>query len=73
MADPVIRAAFKLPAAAAVVAAIVDHLGRCCDSITHGVTFFSNAPYRDACKYGGHVQDVPEINRSFSLLRDPKN
>lgn len=33
MADPVIRAAFKLPAAAAVVAA-TDHLGRCCDLIT---------------------------------------
>lgn len=53
MADPVIRAALKLPAAAAVVAAIVDRLGRCRDSITLGVTFFSNALYRDACEYGG--------------------
>lgn len=53
MADPVIRAALKLPAAAAAVAAIVDRLGRCRDSITLGVTFFPYAPYRDACEFGG--------------------
>jgi len=34
MANPVIRAAFKLPAAA-----LVDRLGRCRDSITLVVTF----------------------------------
>lgn len=67
MVDPVIRAAFKLPAAAAVVAAIVDRLGRCRDSITLSVTFFLNAPYRDACESEEHVQDVPEINQSFAL------
>lgn len=61
MVDPVIRAAFKLPAAAAV-AAIVNRLGRCRDSITLSVTFFSNASYRDACESGGHVQNVPEID-----------
>lgn len=70
MADPVIRAALKLPAAAAVVAAIVDRLGRCRDSITLGITFFSNAPYRDACESGGPVQGAPEIDRSFAPSRD---
>lgn len=45
MTNPVIRAAFKLPAAAA--AALVDRLGRCRDSITLNVTFFSSTSHRN--------------------------
>lgn len=58
MADPVIRAAFKLPAASAAVAAAaaavaavapVDRLGRCRDSITldAAVLFSTASLYRD--------------------------
>lgn len=67
MADPVIRAAFRLPAAAA--ASTVDRLGRCRDSITLGVTFFfSSASHGDAFESGGCVQDVPKV-RFFSFER----